>query len=135
VTVSAEGSTTRVALGTKLYLRPELPPGVAESYVTTVLTPDPPQRAVPVTVERERIRYAYYATAGTFDPARTVSELIPGVPGTVHLESAYTPPSSLDDVAPDPVTGQRLVTVWIVVRDDRGGESWVIRRIALDPGP
>jgi hypothetical protein len=130
-----EGEPTRVALGTKLYLRPELPPDVVEGYVTTVISRDPPHRAVPITVARERIRYAFYATAGTFNPARTVSELVPGVPGTVHLESAYAPPASLDEVAPDPVTGQRLVSVWIVVRDDRGGESWVTRRIALDPAP
>jgi hypothetical protein len=135
VTPFEEGATTRVALGTKLFLRPELPPAVVESYVTTVISRDPPHQAMPVTVERERIRYAYYATAGSFDPARTVSELIPGVPGTVHLESAYSPPLSLDEVPPDPVTGQRLVTVWIVIRDDRGGESWVTRRIALDPPP
>lgn len=125
----------RVPLGTKLWLRPQLPPADVESYVTTVISRDPPHRAVPTTVERERIRYAYYATAGHFDPARTVSELVPGVSGTVHLESRYVPPATLDDVPVDAMTGERLATVWIVVRDDRGGESWVTRRIALDPAP
>jgi hypothetical protein len=135
-----QGTTTRVALGTSLWLLPNDPrkvplEDIAESYVTTVISRDPPHRAVPMEVERERIRYAFYATAGHFDPPRTVSELIPGVPGMIHLESKYVPPATLDGVPVDPVTGDRLVDVWIVVRDDRGGESWVARRIALDPAP
>jgi hypothetical protein len=123
----------RVAVGAGLWLRPELPADVIESYVTTVIARDPPHLATPVVVPRERIRYAFYATAGHFDPPRTASELAPGATGTVHLESRYVPPARLEDVVVDATTGERLVTVWIVVRDDRGGESWLEGRVALDP--
>jgi hypothetical protein len=123
-----------VALGAGLWLEPLLPPADVESYVTTVIDRDS-HLAVPVTVPRERLRYAFYATAGHFDPARAVSELPPGVSGRVHLESHYLPPATLDDVPVDAMTQLHLVTVWIVVRDDRGGETWVERKLALDPAP
>ena len=50
----------------------------------------------------------------------------------MHLESQYIPPPTLDQVPVDTATGRRLVTVWVVVRDDRGGESWVQGLLALD---
>ncbi|MDB4980456.1 MAG: putative lipoprotein [Myxococcales bacterium] len=124
-----------VALGAGLWLEPILPPEDVESYVTTVIDRDPPHLAVPITVPRERLRYAFYATAGHFDPARTVSELPPGVAGRVHLESHYLPPAKLDDVPVDATTSLHLVTVWIVVRDDRGGETWATGHLALAPAP
>jgi hypothetical protein len=124
-----------VALGAGLWLLPAYEEGVTdETYTPTVINRDPPYQAIeaPAPVQ-ERIRYAYYATAGHFDPARSVNQLIPGTVGTVHLESQYIPPATLDEVPVDAASGLRLVTVWIVVRDDRGGESWVPGRIALDP--
>jgi hypothetical protein len=129
------GTPAHVALGAGLWLEPLLPPADVESYVTTVIDRDPPHLAVPVTVLRERIRYAFYATAGHFDPARTVSELPIGVSGRVHLEARYLPPATLDAVPVDAATGLRLVTVWIVVRDDRGGENWDVRQLVVDPAP
>jgi hypothetical protein len=123
-----------VALGAGLWLEPILPPADVESYVTTVIDRDS-HFAVPVTVPSERLRYAFYATAGHFDPARSVSELPPGVSGRVHLESRYLPPATLDDVPVDAETQLPLVTVWIVVRDDRGGETWAVGHIAVDPAP
>jgi hypothetical protein len=133
VTPVVVGIPETVPVGTSLWLEPELPPEMVESYVTTVIDRNPPHRAIPAVVPRERIRYAFYATAGKFDPPRTVSEQIPGVTGPVHLESKYVPPAALEDVPPDAATGKRLVTVWIVVRDDRGGESWVQEQIELLP--
>ncbi|HTA19749.1 MAG TPA: hypothetical protein VK989_10680 [Polyangia bacterium] len=140
---------THVALGKGIYLLPKYVPlapagappdpnATPETYVTTVLERDPPYQAVPAT-ETERIRYAFYATAGTFNPQRTVDQNPPGstpppnaTGTTIHLESQYQPPATLDDVPLDAATGLRLVTVWIVVRDDRGGESWVTYQLALD---
>ncbi len=143
---------THVMLGKGIYLLPKYTPlpsaGVPpdpngptptpETYVTTVLSRDPPYQAIPAT-ETERIRYAFYATAGTFNPPRTVDQNPPGstpppnaTGTTIHLESQYVPPATLDDVPLDAATGLHLVTVWIVVRDDRGGESWVTYPLALD---
>ena len=128
---------THVALDAGLWLLPTFQEGVTdETYTPIILNRDPPYQAIaaPEPVE-ERIRYAYYATAGHFDPPRSVNQLIPGTVGTVHLESHYIPPATLDEVPVDAATGLHLVTVWIVVRDDRGGESWVEGRLALDPAP
>ena len=118
---------------------PTAPTPTPETYLTTVLDRDPPYEAE-VVEEVERIRYAYYATAGTFNPPRTVDQNTPGssppkgaTSTTIHLESQYVPPATLDDVPVDAATGLHLVTVWIVVRDDRGGESWATYQLALDP--
>jgi len=111
------------------WIRPT--PAVAESYETTVLDPDS-HKAVPLTVERETIRYAYYATAGTFEPARRSSELPNGFVGVPVLESQYKPPADLTTIPLGP-NGERLVTIWIVVRDDRGGESWQTRTLEIVP--
>jgi hypothetical protein len=50
-----------------------------------------------------------------------------------HLESQYNAPASLDGLPTDPATGAGLVTIWVIVRDDRGGESWVERQLAIRP--
>ena len=122
-----------VALDTGLWFLPAYEEGVTdETYAATVINREPPYQAIEAPGQQERIRYAYYATAGHFDPARTVNELAPGATGTVHLESQYIPPPTLDQVPVDAATGRRLVTVWVVVRDDRGGESWVQGLLALD---
>ena len=121
-------------LDTGLWLLPEFVDGVTgETYRPTIIDRDPPYGAIEGDTTDERIRYAYYATAGHFDPPRAVNQLIPGTTGTIHLESHYIPPSTLDNVPVDATTGLHLVDVWIVVRDDRGGESWVTSQIALDP--
>jgi len=120
-------------LDTGLWLLPEFVEGVTgETYRPTIIDRDPPYGAIEGDTTDERIRYAYYATAGHFDPPRTVNQLIPGTTGTIHLESHYIPPATLDGVPVDAATGLHLVTIWIVVRDDRGGESWVTSQIALD---
>ena len=114
-------------------LLPQYEEGVTdESYAPTVINRVPPYEAIEAAPVQERIRYAFYATAGHFDPARTVNQLIPGVSGTVHLESHYVPPATLDAVPVD-AAGLHVVTVWVVVRDDRGGESWIEGLLALDP--
>jgi hypothetical protein len=117
-----------------LWLLPTYVDGVtAEMYAPTIINRDPPYQAIEGAPVQERIRYAFYADAGHFDPPRSVNQLVPGTQGTVHLESHWIPPATLEEVPVDATTGLRLVTVWIVVRDDRGGESWVSGHIALDP--
>jgi hypothetical protein len=120
-----------------LWLLPQYAEGVTdETYDPTVINRDPPYQAIesPVPVQ-ERIRYSFYATAGHFDPAGEANQLNPGAvaTGPPHLESHYIPPATLDEVPVDAATGLHLVTVWVVVRDDRGGESWRQGRLAVDP--
>jgi hypothetical protein len=120
-----------------------LPTGVtAEMYTPVVINRDPPYQAEQerdangnIVLVQERIRYAYYTTAGHFDPPRTVNQLLPGTQGTVHIESHFIPPVTLDEVPVDAASGLHLATVWIIVRDDRGGESWVTGKVAIDPPP
>jgi len=107
-------------------------PGTAESYQTTVIDPDT-HRAVPFTVERETLRYRFFATAGTFNPQATSSERNPAfdVKAPLRLESEYTLPAA-DQIATD-AAGHAVVTIWVVVRDDRGGESWQQRQLLITP--
>jgi hypothetical protein len=119
-----------VPAGSSPWIQPA--PGDAEPYETTIVD-DTTHLTVPLHVDRETLRYAFYATAGTFAPARTASELPPGFTGTIHLESQYAAPTDLGALPVDPISGGGLVTIWVVVRDDRGGESWITRQLAIVP--
>jgi hypothetical protein len=106
--------------------------GTAEPFETTVIDPET-HLAVPFTVPRETLRYRFFATAGSFAPAFTSSEPPPGfiATGPIHIESEYRLPGA-DQLAPGP-DGTAAVTIWIVVRDDRGGESWARRTLVVTP--
>jgi len=133
VTPLFDGDPQIVAPGGHLWLQPILAAGTAEPYVTTVVDADT-HLAVPDHVARERIRYAFYATAGAFTPPRTVNELpvgfVPVGPNPIHLESEYAAPATTDGIPVDDA-GRHVVTVWIVVRDERGGESWATRQLVI----
>jgi hypothetical protein len=106
--------------------------GNAESFQTTVIDPDT-HRAVPFTVERETLRYRFFATAGTFAPANTSTERNPvfDVTKPSRIESQYTLPTA-DQITTE-ADGTAVVTIWVVVRDDRGGESWQQRQLRIKP--
>ena len=116
----------QVAAGSTLWIEPAA--ATAERYQTTIIDATT-HLAVPLTIERETIRYAFYATAGTFQPPRTASELPPGFvnTGRVHIESQYT--------APREVPANPMVRIWVVARDDRGGEHWLSRTIEIVARP
>ena len=66
------GTTFPVTAGKRsIWIMPSS--GIAESFQTTVIDPTT-HRAVPFTVERETLRYRFFATAGTFAPAATSTE-------------------------------------------------------------
>jgi hypothetical protein len=129
-----------LASGKGLWLLPEyqawteaMPAGATdEHYRPTIISRDPPYEVTEGEDTDERIRYAFYATAGHFDPPRTVNQLLPGACGMFRLDTHYVPPAKLSEVPVD-ADGKHLVTVWVVVRDDRGGESWLEGLIELDP--
>jgi hypothetical protein len=105
----------------------------AEPYLTTVLDRQSDQ-AVVHEVPAETLHYQFYATLGKFVPNETASELPFGVQrgARVPVEARYQPPA-LAALPVDPASGQRaaLVVIWIVVRDERGGASWVERRLRV----
>jgi hypothetical protein len=131
VVTLATDQTTAMIAGQSLWLEPA--GAEAEPYVTTIvdrLTDETHVHEVPA----ETLRYTFYATAGKFSLFETASELPAGAtsPGRVHVESRYTAPRA-EDLPVDAPSGlrQRAVTVWIVVRDERGGVSWIERQLRV----
>jgi hypothetical protein len=81
------------------------------------------------------LRYRFFATAGKFSPPTTSSEPETGfvATGPIHIESQYELPPA-NQIAVD-AAGHAAVAIWIVVRDDRGGESWQQRNLRLTIPP
>ncbi|HVR60788.1 MAG TPA: hypothetical protein VMU50_02765 [Polyangia bacterium] len=113
-----------VAPGGSLWLEPQGADTEAERYFTRELTHDPMPQVV-VTAMTETLRYYFYATAGTFTPpsTNTVIQVLRSQPDRVHLEAQYQ--------APVVMPADPHVTFWIVVRDERGGSSWIKGRFLL----
>ena len=106
-------------------------PGDAETYETTIIDPET-HMAVPYTVPHETLRYHFYTDLATFAPAVTSTEPRPGfvVTDHVHIESDFV--ANFDTLNTD-AYGHALATLWVVVSDDRGGESWITRQVLLTP--
>jgi hypothetical protein len=87
--------------------------GGAEHYVAF----DPASRAV--VLRRESLRVAWLATGGVFAEERTGRE-----PDDLRRDSenAWTAPDTPGEV-----------TLWIVLRDDRGGTAWQRHRVRVVP--
>lgn len=121
--LAPDGSAT-VPAGGGLWLEPR--GAVAEPYVTAVVdryTDETHPDAVPA----ETLRYSFYATAGKFEPRETTSELAFGAKtstGRVPVEARYLAPAT---APPQPVR------IFIVVRDERGGTSWIERTLTITP--
>ena len=76
--------------------------------------------------EHELLRFQFYATAGTFDPDMQFSEKNPFT-DVFHDDSEYVLPK-LDKIPAD-----GIVTIWIVVHDERAGTDWASRTIKVVP--
>ena len=100
---------------------------VAEAYSTRSATRDVPPQVVTTDVAAETLRFAFFATAGTFTPPETstIRSLLRVDQDRVHLESQYTAPGTMPA---DPE-----VTIWIVAHDERGGASFTRRKVTLLP--
>jgi hypothetical protein len=121
--VLPEGTPVTVPLGGQVWFEPG--GADAQAYSTRALTRDDPPQIITKDVPAETLRYAFFTTAGAFSPLETstVSSPIFTYQGRVHIESHYTAPKTMPA---DP-----NLTVWIVVRDERGGTSWTRRQITL----
>lgn len=98
----------------KLKLDVEVPDDAFEPYTN----------ATPEGVEQktERVLAAWFSTAGRYSEARTA--LREGV------TTVFTGPGGKDDPVPD----DRKGTVWVVLRDTRGGQSWrEVPLVVCDP--
>jgi hypothetical protein len=101
----AVGETLALPIGVEIGLRPLLADGAREEYDTTDLT----GKTVHLT---EQPRYAFFTTAGAEFDRDTADEPVDGV----------APPDGLTRIDSFRA-GQG--TMWVVVRDGRGGESWI----------
>jgi hypothetical protein len=72
---------------------------------------------------RERWRYNFYATAGTFSSFNTG--------GTNNFSGDANAVDS--DWKPRDEDGAQDLTSFIVVRDGRGGEGWTVRHARFEP--
>jgi hypothetical protein len=123
--VLASETPAAVAAGGGIWIQPE--GAIAEPYVTAVI--DRYSDTVhPDAVPAETLRYSFYATAGKFEPRETTSELAFGTTaagGRVPIEARY--------LAPATVSGLQPVRIIVVVRDERGGTSWIERPLVVTP--
>jgi hypothetical protein len=127
VTPLPPGERRRVQTGSTLWLEPR--GAEAEPYVTAVVD-RATDEARPQEVPAETLRFSFYASAGKFVPPETLSERGFGIEGSGHvpLEARYEPPPA----SALPAEGALDVDVWIVVRDERGGASWVTRQLRVE---
>jgi hypothetical protein len=107
------GDTIELPSGVEIGLLPLIPPDTCERYVTT----DFRGNQVSLT---EQPRYSFFVTPGAEIGADTADEPLDGVP----------PPDGLSRIKAHSGEG----TLWIVVRDGRGGESWARFQWKAVPG-
>jgi hypothetical protein len=123
--VLANDTPAVVSAGHGFWIEPR--GAVAEPYLTTVidrLTDLTHADAVPA----ETLRYSFFATAGKFEPNETTSELAFGATTTtarIPIEARY--------LAPDTAATPLMVRIIVVVRDERGGTSWIERPLVVTP--
>jgi hypothetical protein len=73
----------------------------------------------------EAFRFNFFATLGSFNPA------VSG--GVSNGITNNTNPKTDSHWRPDQNDGEQDVTFWVVVRDGRGGENWIVRRAHFTP--
>ena len=109
----APGETLQLPQNVEIGLRPRVTDASIESYVTTDL------RGNPVSL-KEQPRYSFFVAPGAEVDRDTADE---------PLEGVMAPPDGLSRITLHSAPG----TLWIVVRDGRGGESWVTFPLELTP--
>jgi len=115
-----------IAAGDKLYVEPNYLPAAIDSYQIKILNTATNTFDTKV-VDKELLRFQFYATAGKFDPEMQFSELSPIlVGGMLHTDSEYVLPKEV----PGPGA---IVTIWLVTHDERAGSDWATRTVIIDP--
>jgi hypothetical protein len=108
--LSEFAATNAIAAGSAVELRAAWDAAAREAYILY----DP----VDVTLldVRESLEVAWFATAGSFSAERSLAE-----PGATFVSTSWSAPSA-------PGT----VHLWAVLRDDRGGSSWLTLTLEVD---
>jgi hypothetical protein len=123
--------TLSIAAGSKLYVKPNYDHAVDMNYLLNVRNPDM-DAIMTKTVDRELLRFQFYATAGAFTPEMQFSELNPILSGgTLHTDAEWVLPTAEkareDNLPPE----GGIVTIWIVTHDERAGTDWASRTVRL----
>lgn len=116
--VLEEGVPLEVTGGEELPLEPLDFAALQESYIV------PSFELQPVHLE-ERWRLAYFTDVGKFSRGETGGTNLAGE--DARHQTAWRPPAAAEGTEP------KLVNVWIVVRDGRGGVSWLHRTLRWTP--
>jgi hypothetical protein len=119
--------TLSMAALDELYVQPVWDPASIEKYFLRFK--DGQNGSVQTECHHELLTFQFYATAGTFSPADRQSELPPvfDVDSILRSDSQYHLPGSTTR----PADGK--VTLWVTVRDERAGVSWLSRTINVVP--
>jgi hypothetical protein len=124
--------TISIGAGDKLYVLPAPPPGETwadqeEIYLLRVRNPQ--TKEVETRTTQELLTFDFYTTAGTMGPSERRNEVPPFAnPGAmIHIDSELSPPA-VDKL---PVGG--VTDIWVVVHDERAGESWAHGTVILTP--
>ena len=115
-----------VAPGGSLRLQPA--PAQAEPYLARAFSRTE-RRFVTEEIPEETLRYAFYATSGVFSPGGISTRPSPlRTDPMIEIESTYEA-----EAEPDPADGSQ-VFVFVVVRDERGGSSFIRARLLVGEG-
>jgi hypothetical protein len=120
--IPLEGAASiAVRPGQKVDLQANIP---AESIE---IRPIPPAEGPPG-LRLERLTTSWFTDAGRIDKARTVF-----IDGTVSLDQMSHNLWTAPKVEDWPASG--VVQFQVVLRDDRGGEGWLVRQVQLEQAP
>jgi hypothetical protein len=124
--------TISIGAGDKLFVLPAPPSGQTwmdqeEIYLLRVRNPQ--TKTVETRTAQELLTFDFYTTAGTMGPSERRNEVPPFAnPGAmIHIDSELSPP------AIDKLPAGGVTDIWVVVHDERAGESWAHGTVILTP--
>jgi hypothetical protein len=113
-----------LAPGAKLRILPA--PAEAEPYLARAFSRSE-RRFVTEEIAQETLRYSFYATQGSFSPGGRSTFPSPLRDDPINvIESTYGAPATVAD-------GNHEVYLFVVVRDERGGSSYIRSRVLIGP--
>jgi hypothetical protein len=127
-TTDGSAPTLSLAAGDHIYVRPTYDPASIEHYLLRVKNAT--TGLVETQCRHELLTFQFFATAGTFSPAERTSELsvlLTSDNGYVPLDSEWSPPKASE------VVQFGKAVIWVVVRDERAGASWLSSTFMLQP--
>ena len=116
----------------KLFVLPAPPPGqtwLDQSEIYPLRVRNGQTHEIETRTVQELMLFDFFTTAGSFGPAERRNEVHPfASPGAqIHIDSELQPPAE-KDLPPNGVTD-----IWVIVHDERAGESWAHGTVIITP--